>query len=402
MADVYFTGITVWRATFPLRLAFSHNLASRDAAETLLATITTSNGGVGWGQCLPRAYLTGESMDSAIEDISERWWPGLQALSFPENADYQTLLQLFSPLFRQADAGRRNASFAAIDVAAMDAALGAGGWRPGRGEGVTIPLVGAIPAVSPGKAAWLVRLLKWLGFRRFKVKVGRDAAADSARIAAVRRVAAGVCRLYADANAAWTWEEAVRRMCELRETGIELIEEPLVREAAANADFRRLETMTGVATMADESLCTLADAHSLLERGSPSRWNLRLAKNGGFSGFEALAEIARANEISCYGGILVGETGVLAAASQAAWSGTEVGCGEYGFSRIFVKGDPFRGSPAGYRGCLRTMPANRKGLGIHAVLPSLHRFGTQVWQSSSGVVPSPEPRLRNPDGMHTV
>lgn len=343
----HIAALEVWKAAFPFRMTFSHNLASRREAETLLVLLEDSRGLSGYGQVLPRAYLTGESLDGAAGAIRERWWPALHPLTLPEGADWEGVLALLAPLFREADSLRLSASYAGVDAAVFALAARAGRFPRAAGP---FPLVGVVPASSPGKAAWLVRMLRLLGYRRFKVKVGRDAAADRARLDAVCRAAGKGCWLAADANAAWQWDEAIERMRELARFGVAVVEEPLRREDAAEADFRRLEERAGVQAMADESLCTLSDAKRLLEQGSPSWWNLRVAKNGGVSGAAAIAALAREAGVRLYGGILVGETGALAAAGRFVLPLVGAECGEYGFSRVFLRGDPFRGTPAGYRG----------------------------------------------------
>lgn len=345
-----FTRITVWRSYFSFRLPFSHNLASRSGAETLLLRLTTADGRVGYGQVLPRDYLSGETLDSALADIRDRWWPRLRELDFGESPASNILL----PLFCEADRERRNAAFAGIDVA-VRSALGyfspESGFANRLGKDKRVGLVGVIPAMDAEKAGILARILKFLGYRRFKVKVGSDADADARRLEAVRRIIGQNNWLAVDANAAWEWEEATRRMRDLKARyNVDVVEEPLVGMGAPFPDCRILEKLTGVHVMADESLVTTADADQLIEHGTPSWWNIRLAKNGGFMGVNALAGMARKVGVTLYGGILVGETGALAAASRMAFFETGVACGEYGFSRIFLKGDPFRGSPAGYSG----------------------------------------------------
>lgn len=382
LMTVAFTNMTVWKAVFPLRISFAHNLAIRNEVETLIVSVGTSTGGVGYGQVLPRSYLTGESIDTALHDIRERWWPGLRGVVIPKSSGWGGALASLRPLYQAADAARATSSYAAVDIAALSAFAASTGipvW-PEKSRTGPLPLVGVVPAASPVKAALLAGVLKLLGYRHFKVKVGRDADADEARIRSVRARIGSDCRLDADANAAWTWDEAVVRMRALAASGVTLVEEPLDRECAAAADFRELERAVGMRVMVDESLCTLADAKGLLARGSPSWWNLRLAKNGGFSGLSELGALAARHGVSVYGGVLVGETGVLAAAGRAAFFGVGAACGEYGFPRFFLRGDPFRGSPPGYRGTY-AVPSNAvSGLDVSLDEAALRKKGEIVWR----------------------
>ena len=382
MDETRFTGMRVWRAVFPLRVSFSHNLATRSRIETLLVEIRASNGGVGFGQALPREYLTGESMESALEDIRERWWPELSRMAIPDSAGFTAAAAALEPLFEKADALRRNASYAALEMAALDAFAKGRGIPAGTGTvpaDSRLPLVGVISAASPSRVAWLARIFRWLGYRRFKVKVGRDEAGDDKRLEAVRRAIGGDAWLAVDANAAWETDEAIRRMAGLQRFAVRLVEEPLQKSAAAAADFSELEKLAGIAVMADESLCTLGDAKALLARGSPSWWNLRVGKNGGFVGVSRLAEMARPYGINLYGGVLVGETSVLAAAGRAAMFSAGVECMEYGFPRVFLRGDPFRGGPGGFSGVLSPLSGNAAGLGVTMVYNALEKCAQLVW-----------------------
>ncbi|MCD7895959.1 MAG: hypothetical protein LUG50_04705, partial [Planctomycetaceae bacterium] len=281
MKNATFTGITVWRGRFPFRLTFSHHLATRTEAETLLVRVAAGEGSPGYGQALPRTYLTGESMDDAEKSIRDRWWPAFRERGLPDAAapppSLADIVARHADLHAAADAVRENASYAAVDIAATAAVL--------RSRSVTVPewsgrkpLVGVITGGGARKAYWLARALYWLGYRWFKVKVGRDEDADRRRLRAVKKAVGNGCRLFADANASWDVGTAERRLAELARFGSDVVEEPCAAGAAAAADWRRLERSTGVKLMADESLVTRADARRLAAAGGPSYWNVRLAK----------------------------------------------------------------------------------------------------------------------------
>ncbi len=383
MKKATFIGITVWRGTFPFRLTFSHNLATRTEAETLLVRIGTGQNGAGqnetgqseagrreagqgasgYGQALPRSYLTGESMDGAEQSIHNRWWPAFRERGIPTGTaplSLNDIIDHYTDIHAAAGAARENAAFAAIDIAATAAVVNSQSVIMPEWPGPK-PLVGVITAGGARKAYWLARVLYLLGYRWFKIKVGRDENADRTRLEAVKKAVGTGCRLFADANASWDLPTAERRLAELARYGIGVVEEPLTAGAAAGADWRGLERATGVQLMADESLVTIEDARRLVASpgGGPSYWNVRLAKNGGFTGVSAMARLARENGVRVYAGILVGESGALAAAGRLAAYLTGAECLEYGFSRIFLRNDPFRGSPAGYRGTVA--PPGRDG-----------------------------------------
>lgn len=367
MSTITIRRLTVSRHMLPFRLRFSHNLASRDSGETLLVEAETSGGSLGWGQVLPRGYLTGESLESCMEDINDRWNAATQALKFDLVRDARGILDVLNEIYGEADRSRRNAAFAGVDVAVVDAVCREAGIAGGvmwGGMPEPLPLVGVVPASGAGKAAWMAWMLRRLGYRRFKVKVGRDRGADDMRVAAVRKAIGSGAWLAVDANAAWDCDEALERIAGLSGYGVSLVEEPLRRGSGSMMTLGELERRSGMPLMADESLCTLADAERLLSEGSPSWWNLRLGKIGGFSGLRALARLAADNGVNVYGGVLVGETSCLAAAGRAGMGLAGFACMEYGFPRILLKNDPFRGGPGGFSGRAEPLSPRVFGLGV--------------------------------------
>ncbi len=68
-----------------------------------------------------------------------------------------------------------------------------------------------------------------LGFRAFKVKVGRDPDADVARIALARSLAGDDAFLGADANGGWPLAVALETVPRLAESRIAFIEQPVPR-----------------------------------------------------------------------------------------------------------------------------------------------------------------------------
>lgn len=353
------TALDLWQIRIPFRFSFKHALADRTCADSLLVRVRTESGVEGWGEAVPRSYLTGESVQTAWDDLRNRWWPALRELDFSTDSSPADILD---PLYRQADRERHTASFAGMDLAVHDALARVANRPLTEFLGFTAPTV-RLSAPLGGSSAKSVRrkakLFRFLGFKDFKLKIGLGIDSDTVR--AAREVIGFGRDLRADANAAWDTETALTQLAALAPFGISSYEQP-ARDIAGLARIRR---ELGVRVMADESLCTLADAQELIAQGAADLWNIRLAKIGGFCGLRALLKLAAANGIGLHLGTLVGETSLLAAAGRIASGATEFAHVEYGFPRLFLSGDPFRGGPAGYFGSGR--PQNKKpGIGVHA------------------------------------
>jgi len=110
----------------------------------------------------------------------------------------------------------------------------------------------------------------------------------------------------------------------LGDNGIDLIEQPISRNNRSG--MVRLNAISPVPIMADESIECVEDAFNLAREGAASVFALKIAKNGGPRAVLRTAAIAQAAGIGLYGGtMLEGGIGTMASAqafltlSQLAW-----------------------------------------------------------------------------------
>jgi O-succinylbenzoate synthase len=112
-----------------------------------------------------------------------------------------------------------------------------------------VPVNCTVPAISPEKAAAIVRAS---GCATAKVKVaepGQTLADDLERVEAVRD-AIGDGQVRIDANGAWSVDEALRALKELRRFDLEYVEQP----CASVEDLAAVRRRTDVLVAADESI----------------------------------------------------------------------------------------------------------------------------------------------------
>jgi muconate cycloisomerase len=367
--------LTLTEAELPFTFSFKHAAAERRAAHTLFVAVTTEAGVTGYGEVAPRPYLTGETVASAIDAIAGDWWRRVRGVELG-GADTAPFMGL-AALHAEADAARRTAAWAGLDVAMHDAWARACGRPLGSllqglrsaGDGdeqarttagaAAQPLTGIVGMGMP--PALVARLYRFAGCRDVKIKVGDPAGLE--RVRAVRRAVGPEVELRADANGAWDLDAARREVPALVAAGAEIIEEPLRGGRDAIEGMAALQAETGAALMADESLCTLDDARRLVAAGAARCWNLRLAKCGGFSGVRAMLAVAKEHGIRCQLGQLVGESAVLRAAGRAAavWPGfawiEALGSG------WLLRHEPFSGGPSRFERHARPLQA-AAGLGV--------------------------------------
>ncbi|MBL8943948.1 MAG: hypothetical protein JNK45_12410 [Myxococcales bacterium] len=309
------SGFELWRLAIPLRGGFGHAASHRTTTELVLVAAHGDDGRVGWGEALPRAYVTGEDLDTLFDrDAPAMAAAWLEAEAADSLADVPGAIAALRDALP--GAGRRLSCFGAFELALLDLATQAAGVGL---EQVLGGFLGpALPAgivigfeVPTGKLERHCAALRFGKRRHIKVKVGADD--DETRMAIVARVF-GDLPIRIDANAAWTAEEAMMRLETLARFPIASVEQPVAADDLAT--MRRIREELGMKVMADESVCTLDDARRVVEAGAADILNIRLGKMGGMLGAAAIHEFARAAGVAGSLGTMVGETGVLSRASE--------------------------------------------------------------------------------------
>jgi len=359
----------------PLRIRFSHATATRQESENVLVRCELSDGTVGWGEGVPRSYVTGETPAGCLEQLAVT--PVAEQLAGDCNswADVIQLCERFQPASTGADPRGcyGNALRCAAELSLLDAF--------GRVFGEPVSAVtrlfepaaaihGANPTVrysavidAGGRRLRFKSMLRRLyGFQQCKVKVGSRGDDDAARLRQIRRWIGPGMDLRIDANGVWRADEARRHLESLLPSRISCVEQPLAHEElAANAELRRA---TGVPVMLDESLTSLTDAQTAVSLDACDIFNIRLSKCGGFLASLRLAAFAYRHGLGYQLGCHPGETGILSAAGRH-WATSVAGIrylegsyDHYLFRRLVTRED----FTFGYGG--RAAAIDQPGLGV--------------------------------------
>ncbi|GFM88539.1 muconate cycloisomerase I [Pseudomonas cichorii] len=158
---------------------------------------------------------------------------------------------------------------------------------------------------------------KMLDLRRhriFKLKIGAgEVNRDLAHVIAIKTALGDRASVRVDVNQAWDEAVALRACRVLGSNGIDLIEQPISRNNRAG--MARLNGISPVPIMADESIECVEDAFNLAREGAASVFALKIAKNGGPRAVLRTAAIAEAAGVGLYGGtMLEGGIGTVASA----------------------------------------------------------------------------------------
>jgi len=334
----------------PFRIRFEHRAAAREESTSLLTRVTLADGTVGWGEGVPRPYVTGESAESSARAVEEFFAPGLGSWD-PGDFDRAAAEAAGLPTPSR-DGCVFNAARCAVELAILDAygrmfrrpATAAAVFRSAAPPPEPPPPTAVLPAGGRAKVRWLFRAFRAAGIHDFKLKVGFPDDERRFRFILKRIGRPGPKRLFlrADANGAWKTGEAEERIRILRRQGVDSVEQPL---AGADWDgLRRLAAAVGPeAIVLDESLLTIDDARKAALERLCGGFNIRISKNGGLFPSLEIARLAAERGIRIYVGAMVGESGLLDAARRHFLAVAPPAAGvEPSFSRFLLKKDLVR------------------------------------------------------------
>lgn len=209
------------------------------------------------------------------------------------------------------------------------------------------------------------------GHRAFKLKIGFDAAADDANLAAIRREV-GDLFLAADANQAWTPAEAAARLPALRDVGLGWLEEPIRADLPWEA-WARLAGADGPPLAGGENIAGEEAFAEAFRAGILTVIQPDLAKWGGLSLCSRVGRAALAAGRRFCPHYLGGGIGLLASAHLLAAVGGD------GMLEIDINDNPLRDllcGPVGQVRDGRVRLGERPGLGVEPDLDALAQWRT--------------------------
>jgi muconate cycloisomerase len=323
---MHVTEMTAYVVRIPLKKRIKHASHTRTETDNVIVRVHLNDKSVGWGEGVPREYVTGESADTAVDLLKSS---NLKS-QLGECRDFAGALRIVEAMKPAAVSGdtrgvQGNAARCAVELALLDA------YGRAFGEplcNVTkylasdlyqfrdrVQYSGAITSARSGVklrlAAWRMRIF---GIKHLKVKVGIEEHDDAYRLRLIRgRVGKGV-EIRVDANEAWPAAVAAEKIRELEPYGIAAIEQPVQHAEVDRLAEIRKQVKTPI--MLDESLCGMADAERAVANGLCDLFNLRLSKCGGFIPSLRLAQFAKKHGLGYQLGCQIGETAILSTAGR--------------------------------------------------------------------------------------
>jgi L-alanine-DL-glutamate epimerase-like enolase superfamily enzyme len=300
---------------FPLRRPYA--IAGRPpltSVENVVVRIETESGVAGLGAGSPGEHVTGETPEAcraALKPVNLEWLRARDVRSLP------ALCREAVERFPLTPAAR-----AAVDIALHDALA----------KHLGVPLVemlGRAHAALPTSitigikppAETLAEADEYLGrgFRILKVKIGDALEEDLERLAKLRERVGKRASIRVDANVGYTIEETARFFEKAAPLDLELVEQPVTREAFDQV--RGLPAAWRARIAADESLHDEKDALALAgPEPACGIYNIKLMKCGGVWPALRIAAIAETAGIALMWGCMDESRISIAAALHAAFA----------------------------------------------------------------------------------
>ena len=320
---------TAWHVVIPLKRTVRHASHVRRSTDNFVVKCELQDGTVGWGESVPRSYVTGDTIESVCEMFRHADFGTVFGGSL---AIDETLGRIAAWIPQPGANGSDmrdcfgNCLKCAIELSVLDAvgrhsecSVSAlirriPGAAPILKQSKQVQYSTAVTTMKPRKQIMQALLMRGYGFRQIKLKVGAEGIDDHAMLQRVRRLVGKNMDLRVDANEAWRPADVEGLTEPLLPYGISSLEQPVPHaEVEQLKDVRRNLSLP---VMLDESLCSTGDARRAIQGETCDLFNIRISKCGGIVDSVRLAMMAHAAGLGYQLGCQVGESGILSAAGR--------------------------------------------------------------------------------------
>lgn len=255
----------------PLNQPFRIATGQHNSMRNVLFCIEEKNGMLGYGEAAVATHITGETVEDTLANL-RRVGQELEGRKIASAVSLSRWLRERMP--------ENKCAIAAVEMAFFDCwsrQLGVPLWKMFGKTAKKLSTDITIVIADLEETRQSCRRFYAQGFRKFKIKIGKDFDLDLKRVAAVRSIAPR-SRIYLDANQAFSASEILRFLKELKAMKIipALLEQPV-----AKADWQGLKEVarkTRVPVCADESASSLQDCRRIIKEKACPAVNIKLMK----------------------------------------------------------------------------------------------------------------------------
>lgn len=308
--------INLYKVLLPFSVKFSHSIRKRLFTKNVVVEIISDGGEItGYGEGAPRSYVTGETQESAVNGIQNL----IGKSEFPW--ELNDVSQIWDFVDSLSNGKGANSAVCALETALLDILARKQGryvleYFPQDLLVHSIHYGAAIPFASGKKLKEMCGLVKKIGLKRLKLKMGKDFEQNRNMIETLSLILGDGYDIKVDINGAWDYEIALAHVPMLREYAVKVVEQPMSPDDPDIAEFSGTIKGDGIILMADESACSLDEVKWIIKEGYYKMVNVRLSKCGGFRRSFKIIDYLRSRRLSFQIGCQLGETGLLSAAGR--------------------------------------------------------------------------------------
>ncbi|MDA8126891.1 MAG: hypothetical protein M0009_17105 [Deltaproteobacteria bacterium] len=305
----------IYDAPFTFGYHSSHLL--RLQADSIIVAVRFDNGLTGYGESVPRPYVTGESPASVKALFEKIVIPSLIGREVESLADVERLLEELKQECDRCGIREIQSALGAADIALLDA-LGKLRGAPvckllGPEVRRHIPWSIVIPMLPEAIIRKYHKGISSVSFESIKIILDRNEDQNEARVSLIRELFGGGISVRVEANGHWTREEAHANLKRLKGYGLAAVEQPVAKDDMVG--LREIREAYGIPVIVDESMCGLEDAEELISQKACDILNIKISKVGGLLAAGRIAARAAAQGVPCLLGSHVGETSVMTSAA---------------------------------------------------------------------------------------
>lgn len=350
-----------------LKKPFITALRRVDEINDIIIKVYTDSALVGYGEACAVTAITGTTNTSLIKDLEEVLFPALLGHTIDKEFIFERLN----------GAKVSSEAKACIDIALFDLLAKEADQSLHAYLGAVRSILKTDLTISVNEASLMqddAREAVAQGFEVLKIKLDRDIQKNIQRLILINQVLPSAVRLRLDPNQSLDLKGCLEMLKAVKTSNIECIEQPF--DAQDIASMKALKQECIVPVLADESLFSKEDAHSLLKDEAIDMLNIKLMKCGGLYEALAIAKIAKEYDKSCMiGSMLEGPISLLAAVcfglSQDNISMADLD------SPLYLKEHPLLQPFNIIKDCINLDA--KFGLGIDAIIQDLNLFPEQPY-----------------------
>jgi L-alanine-DL-glutamate epimerase-like enolase superfamily enzyme len=310
--------INLFQCNAAFKFSFHSPHTIRAQADSVVVELQFDNHITGYGESVPRPYVTGESPSTVTNTIKDYFSKILFQREINSLEEVERTLNALERECLERSISAYNSALGAIDIALLDAL--------GKFQGVPLhhylgPIVKgrmacsfSVPFLKATELEELSHKVLNLRLDSLKIIMGKVEKENIEKVRLIRSLFGDHIAIRTEANGKWLTRQAISQIEKLKRFNISGVEEPLA--VGDIGGLQEIRNRTGIPVIVDESMCSLSDAKKLIEAKACDIINIKISKCGGLLKSKEIRDFAESRNIPCQVGTHVGETDILGEAGR--------------------------------------------------------------------------------------